>query len=191
MRANKRWTTDEHSTLEQTIKESISKGEALSKAYKQAAFKTGRTVEACKWRWKNVIQTAKETKKENTSNLKIANFPKRQNTKVENLFSDFSQTPPYKNVEDFFGAIFGKDIFSTTNQTQKSVSSLKDHDISNLTSYPMFGNNYDHAVVDEKTKEAYLVCSLSEEVYLCSCQRNLFTNSTCKHVRKVKSEKRK
>ncbi|MNO62595.1 hypothetical protein D3C76_532730 [compost metagenome] len=193
MRTNKRWTADEHSTLEKTIKDAVSKGEKLSKAYKQAAFKTGRTVEACKWRWKNIVQTSAKQTKVEQSNLKIANFPKKSNVKLDSVFSAFPQYADAKEaskiVEDLFGVLFGKDISSIMNKPNKGISNIKDHDISNLSVYPMFGSNLDYAVVDDKTKEAYIVCILSEDVHLCSCQKSLFANSNCKHVRKLKSDK--
>lgn len=201
MTTKKRWTKKEHSILENTIKEALLQGEKISKAYKMAAFKTGRTVEACRWRWNNVVQTCNtqntQSIQKSNKNSKIAQFkpkkPKNITVKKPLEIQSLDNFDGIEGLTKLLEGIFGgelADLFGNNTQQKNQTTNVKDYDVSNLTVYPMYGSAADYTVIDEKTKKSYLVCVLSKEYAFCSCQHNPITNSSCRHVRKVKIDKK-
>lgn len=187
MRSNKRWTTDEHKLLETTIRDALSNGETLVKAYKTAAFKTGRSVEACRWRWKNIVSSQKE--QETKKMAKVTSLPLNKN-KSQPL-SSLKQTTNL-SIIDLFNEVFGPSL-KILELFPKPSSNDEDLDVSNLEVFPIYGKyekDIDYCVIDKTTSEAYLVCLIADDKYFCSCQ-NHFQTSNCRHVRKMKSEKNK
>ncbi|MDF2535111.1 MAG: hypothetical protein K0R18_1270 [Bacillales bacterium] len=197
MRSNKRWTTQEHNLLTTTIKDSLKKGDTLAKAYRTAAFKTGRSVDACKWRWNNIVNSPTTTKKQTTAEIKKlplrlnsdSRFPNSQNNKSESVSKQAQITTLSDVLESLFGDALNID---TPNWFMPQVSKptvVKNHDISNMSVYPMAGGASDFTVIDEISKQAYLVCSINKDTYFCSCQTNPFSNSNCRHVQKLRTDK--